>query len=86
MEQLYKTLCESVFTCWFSSQGKLRYDQGFIRKLMPGLSLGRLHMERFVPPYGGGQVQGDKALIGGTDEGDIDLIEGDLTLTDYIIN
>ena len=41
---------------------------------------------------GGGQVQGDKALMGGTHEGglmkgDIDLMGGrGLTLTDYIIN
>ena len=36
---------------------------------------------------GGGQVQGDKALMGGgTHEGGIDLMERDLTLTDYIIN
>ena len=34
----------------------------------------------------GGQVQGDKALIWGTDEEQIDLMEGDLTSTDYIIN
>ena len=38
-------------------------------------------------------MQGDKALMGGTHEGahgpyggDIDLIGGDLTLIDYIIN
>ena len=37
---------------------------------------------------GGGQVQGDRALMGGTHEGDIDLMGGgrDLTLIDYIIN
>ena len=37
----------------------------------------------------GGQVQGDKVLMGGgTREGDIDLMGGggDLTLIDYIIN
>ena len=34
---------------------------------------------------GGGQVQGDKALMGGLMKGDIDL-RGDLTLIDYIIN
>ena len=44
----------------------------------PGFSLGRLHM-------GGGQVQGDKALMGGLMRGDIDLMGG-LTLTDYTIN
>ena len=34
----------------------------------PGFSLGRLQMGGFVPPIlaGGGQVQGDKALIRGT--------------------
>ena len=38
---------------------------------MAGFSLGRLHM-------GGGQVQGDKALMGGDsgDSGDIDLMGG----------
>ena len=42
----------------------------------PGFSLGRLHM-------GGG----DKALMGGgTHEGDIGLMQGNLTLIDYIIN
>ena len=47
----------------------------------PGFSLGRLHM--------GGQVQGDKALMGGTHEGGHRLYEEggrDLTLIDYIIN
>ena len=34
-----------------------------------GFSLGRLHM-------GGGQVQGDKALMGGLMRGDIDLMGG----------
>ena len=38
--------------------------------LISGFSLGRLHMEG----EGGWQVQGDKALIGGTHEGDIDLM------------
>ena len=33
----------------------------------------------------GGQVQGDKALMGRLMRGDIDLM-GDLTLIDYIIN
>ena len=38
----------------------------------PGFSLGRLHM--------GGQVQGDKALMGGgTHEGDTDLMGGGVT-------
>ena len=36
--------------------------------------------------WGGGQVQGDKALMRGLMRGDIDLIGGDLTLIDYIIN
>ena len=36
---------------------------------MTGFSLGRLHM-------GGGQVQGDKALMGGLMKGDIDLMGG----------
>ena len=35
---------------------------------------------------GGGKVQGDKALMGGLMRGDIDLMVGDLTLIDYIIN
>ena len=35
----------------------------------------------------GGQVQGDKVLMGGTHKGDIELMGGGgLTLTDYIIN
>ena len=34
---------------------------------------------------GGGQVKGDKALMGGLMRVDIDLME-DLTLIDYIIN
>ena len=61
--------------------------------VITGFSLGRLRMGGFVPvpPYGRGQVQGDKASMGGTHEGglmrgDIDLIEGDLTSIDYIIN
>ena len=41
-----------------------------------GFSLGRLHMGGFVTPYGGGQVQGDKALMGGLMRGDIDLMVG----------
>ena len=31
-------------------------------------------------------MQGDKVLMGGTQEGDIELMGGGLTLTDYIIN
>ena len=54
-----------------------------------GFSLGRLHMEGIClpppPPYGG-QVKGNKALMGGLMRGDIDLMEGDLTSIDYIIN
>ena len=34
----------------------------------------------------GGQVQGDKALMGGTHEGGHRPYAGGLTLTDYIIN
>ena len=46
---------------------------------LSGFPLGRLHM--------GGQVQGDKALMGGLMRRDIDFIWGrDLTLIDYIIN
>ena len=43
-----------------------------------GFSLGRLHMGRLVPPPYGGQVQGDKALMGGLIKGDIhvDLMGG----------
>ena len=37
------------------------------------------------PPSMGGQVQGEKLLMGGLMRGDIDLM-GDLTLMDYIIN
>ena len=37
------------------------------------------------PPYGGTSA-GDKALMGGTHEGDINLMEEDFTLIDYIIN
>ena len=51
----------------------------------PGFSLGRLHMGGFVI-WGGGQVQGDKALMGGLMRGDIDLMGGGLTFIDYIIN
>ena len=40
----------------------------------------------FVPPYGGAQVLGDKALMGGLMRRDIDLTGGGLTLIDYIIN
>ena len=53
--------------------------------------LGRVFPRPFTHG-GGGQVQGDKALMGGTHEGglmrgDIDLMEErGLTLTDYIIN
>ena len=43
-------------------------------------------MGGFVPLHMGGQVQGDKALMGGLMRGDIDLMEGDLTLIGYIIN
>ena len=35
---------------------------------------------------GEGQVQRDKVLMGGPMRGDIDIIGGDLTLIDYIIN
>ena len=38
------------------------------------------------PHMGGGQVQGDKMLMGGLMRGDIDLTGGELTLIDYIIN
>ena len=43
-----------------------------------GFSLGRLHMGGSVPPphMGGGQVQADKALMGGLIRGDIDLMGG----------
>ena len=43
-------------------------------------------MGGFVPPYEGGQVQGDKALIGGTHKGGHRPYGGDLTLIDYTIN
>ena len=33
-------------------------------------------MGGFVPPYGGGQVQGDKVLMGGLMRGGIDLMAG----------
>ena len=52
----------------------------------PGFSLGRLHMGGFVPPPYGGTSAGDKALMRGLMRGDIDLMGGDLTLIDYIIN
>ena len=39
-----------------------------------------------TPIWGGGQVQGDKALMGGTHEGGHRPYGGDLTLIDYIIN
>ena len=44
----------------------------------PGrFSLGRLHMgDLSPPPPYRGQVQGDKALMGGLMRGDIDLIGG----------
>ena len=45
-------------------------------------SLGRLHMGGDLSPH----MRGDKALMGGYHEGDIDLMEGDLTSIDYIIN
>ena len=48
------------------------------RFIESGFSLGRLHME------GGGQVQGDKALMGGG--GGHRPYGGDLTWIDYIIN
>ena len=38
------------------------------------------------PPIYEGQVQVDKALMGRLMREDIDLMEGDLTLIDYIIN
>ena len=34
-----------------------------------GFSLGRLHMGGICPPPYGGQVQGDKVLMGGTHKG-----------------
>ena len=34
----------------------------------------------------GGQVQGDKSLMGGLMSGNMDLYGGDLILIDYIIN
>ena len=43
-------------------------------------------MGGFVLPYGGGQVQGDKVLMGGLMRGDIDVMGVDLTLIDYIMN
>ena len=48
-----------------------------MQPVSPGFSPGLLHM--------GGQVQGDKALMGGggAQEGDIDFM-GDLNLIDYI--
>ena len=39
-----------------------------------------------VYTWGGGQVQGDKALMEGLMRGDIDLMGGLATLIDYIIN
>ena len=55
-------------------------------RLLPpssGFSLGHLHTGGFVlPPYSAG----GQSVNGGTQEGDIDLMEGDLTSIDYIIN
>ena len=52
---------------------------------IPGFSLRRLHMGgEFVPPYGGRQGQGDKALMGGLMRGEHRLYGGVLTLIDYI--
>ena len=42
-------------------------------------------MMGICPPNMGGSA-GDKALMGGLMRGDIDLMAGDLTLIDYIIN
>ena len=44
------------------------------------VSLGHLHMGGICPLHMGGQVQGDKVLMGGV------RMRGDLTLIDYIIN
>ena len=57
---------------------------------MAGFSLGRLHMggggERFVLPTWGTSA-GEQSVNGGrTHEGDIDLMERDLTSIDYVIN
>ena len=45
-------------------------------------------MREDIDLMGGGQVQGDKALMGGLMREDIDLMGGGggLTLIDYIIN
>ena len=44
-------------------------------------------MGGFVPPHmGGGQVQGNKVLMGGLMRGGHRPYGGDLTLIDYIIN
>ena len=59
-----------------------------IMKDHSGFSLFRLHVGwGFVPPpYGGGQVHGDKVLMGGFMTGGHRPYGGDLTLIDYIIN
>ena len=58
-----------------------KIHKGKVIPKLSGFSLGRLHMGGFVPP-----VQGDKALMGGLMRGDTDLMGGDPTLIDYIIN
>ena len=57
----------------------------YVGKVSPfsGFSLGCLHMGRFVPPpvWGGTKAWGESV-----NGGDIDVMGGDLTLIDYIIN
>ena len=68
-------------------QLKLR-SKPWIDSHIPGFSLGRLHMGRLLPPYGGGggASAGDKALLERLMRRGHRPYGRDLTLIDYIIN
>ena len=59
--------------------------EGTIKELLSGFSLDLLDIGGFVPSIRGGQMHGDKVLMGGLIRRDIDVMWKDLTLIDYII-
>ena len=63
---------------------KVKLNLSESKQWQPGFFLGRLHIGGIC--IWGGQVQGDKALMGGTYEGGHRPYGGNLTLIDYIIN
>ena len=79
-ERVNKKIC-AVYHCIILHRkyiiGQICVFGGNYILVFSGFSLGHLHMGGICPPpYGGEQVQGDKALMGGLMRGDRDLMGG----------